>query len=74
MNKKIDSLTGARFLAIMMIVFSHFDFLTCNENVWWVYKTFFKNASLGVNYFFMLSGFGLYVSYSTHNAKLQGGG
>lgn len=73
MNKKIDSLTGARFLAIMMIVFSHFDFLTCNENVWWVYKTFFKNASLGVNYFFMLSGFGLYVSYSTHNAKLQGG-
>ena len=60
-RKRIDSLTGARFLAIMTIVISHFEFLSkCSFGR--LYDTYFHNPTMGVDFFFMLSGFGMMLS------------
>lgn len=59
-NKKIASLDGLRFVMIMVIVFCHFNFFaeTYLGNFW----KHIANFSMAVNYFFMLSGFGLMMS------------
>lgn len=59
---RIDSLTGARFAAIMIIVFSHFTHLCKYGEFGLIYKDFFINPTMGVDYFFMLSGFGMMLS------------
>ncbi len=74
--KKIDALTGARFFAIMLIVNTHFEFLMKLNGIGNVYGTYFKNATLGTNFFFMVSGFGMMLSYlnsGTESTKRLGG-
>ena len=61
-RQHIDSLTGARFFAIMIIVFSHFEFLRQYGQFGEVYWRYFHNATMGVDFFFMLSGFGMMLS------------
>ena len=58
-KKKIASLTGIRFIMIMVIVVSHFEFLETLENFGDFYIKFLKNATFAVDYFFLLSGFGM---------------
>ncbi len=62
-KQHIDSLTGARFFAVMIVVFSHFEFLKqygkCGDICWNYYH---KNATMAVDFFFMLSGFGMMLS------------
>ncbi|SFC61911.1 acyltransferase family protein [Butyrivibrio sp. YAB3001] len=60
---RIDALTGARYVAIMLIVFSHFEFLGKDEILGEIYWKYFHNATLGVDYFFTLSGFGMMYSF-----------
>ncbi len=62
-NKRINSLTGARFFAIMIIVISHFEFLKNYGTFGEFYWKFFHTPTIGVDYFFMLSGFGLMLSF-----------
>ncbi len=59
---RIDSLTGARFMAIMIILFSHFEFLQQYGLFGKVYWAFFHNPTMGVDFFFMVSGFGMMLS------------
>lgn len=59
---RINSLTGARFTAIMIIVFSHFEFLTKYGTFGNIYWNYFHNANMGVDFFFFLSGFGMMLS------------
>lgn len=61
-NHRIESLEGARFLAITMIVFGHFEFLYQYGKFGEVYWNFFHNPTMGVDFFFLLSGFGLMLS------------
>lgn len=61
-NRRIESLTGARFVAIMIIVFSHFEFLKGYGYLGEIYWNFFHNATLRVVFFFALSGFGMMLS------------
>lgn len=61
-NQKIFSFTGFRFIFIMVIVLSHFEFLGELENFGYFYKTFMHNATFGVDFFFLLSGFGMMLS------------
>ena len=61
-RQHIDSLTGARFLAITLIVFSHFEFLSQYGRFGEIYWRYFHNATIGVDYFFILSGFGMMLS------------
>ena len=60
-NKRIDTLNGGRFFAMLLIVFSHFDFLSA-FSFGNFYNKHINNATLGVDYFFMLSGFGMMYS------------
>ncbi len=64
-TKKISSFTGLRFIMIMLIVSTHFDrmiqFLgTCGALY---YRYTFDFFMLAVDFFFMLSGFGMMFSY-----------
>ena len=61
-TQRINSLTGARFTAIMVIVFSHFEFLSQFGQFGEIYTKYFHNATLGTDFFFMLSGFGMMLS------------
>lgn len=64
----INALTGARFFAIMVIVCSHFEFLY-QYNIGNIYSLFFHNATMGVDFFFMLSGFGIMLSNIQKKSK-----
>ena len=66
-STKINSLTGMRFFAIMIIVISHLEFLKNYSNIGYVYWQYFHNATLGVDFFFVLSGFGLMLSDINRN-------
>ena len=67
---RIQSLEGLRVIMLAIIVLSHFEFLE-NYTGGDIYMKFFHNATLGVDYFFMLSGFGLMASgknpYDVHH-------
>lgn len=58
---RIDTLTSIRFIMILTIVISHLEFFEAdNPNF---YSMHFHNAGMGVDYFFLLSGFGLTLSH-----------
>ena len=60
-HKRIDALTGARFTAILIIVFSHLEFFA-NYSYGDTYYNYFHNPTQGVDFFFMLSGCGIMLS------------
>lgn len=62
-KKRINTLTSIRFLMIIAIVISHFEFLNSK-----FYLAHFHNTGVAVSFFFMLSGFGLTYSLN-HNDK-----
>lgn len=66
-DSKISSLTGMRFIAILMIVISHLEFLRVYPGLGDFYFKYFHNATIGVDFFFLLSGFGLMWSDIKHN-------
>src|SRR5579885_1934252 len=63
----INSLTGLRFYAALLVFFSHFYifsyFLNLQSGIW--YEILQQIGWLGVSLFFVLSGFVLYVNYLT---------
>ncbi len=59
MNKKIESFTGLRFVMIMTIVIGHLEFLKYVESVNDYFPKYWNFQILGVNFFFLLSGFGM---------------
>ena len=58
-RQKIASFTGLRFIMIMVIVVSHFEFLEQVESFGRFYTTYLHNATFAVDFFFLLSGFGM---------------
>lgn len=62
MPKRINSLTALRFFMIMMIVISHMEFWGGQDGTKNLYDYCFHNANIAVDFFFVLSGFGLTYS------------
>ena len=62
-NKRLPALDSLRFFAIAVIILSHLEYLkdTVIGDFYWIHL---HNANWGVDFFFMLSGFGLYYSLS----------
>ena len=58
-NDRITTLTSIRFFMIIIIVFTHFYFLSGDEGVGKFIHTHIQNPSLPVEFFFVMSGFGL---------------
>ena len=69
MKKKIDSFTGLRFVMIVLIIIRHCNFFTLEDNFGsfaLFYKTYLWEANLPVNFFFIISGFGMMYSSLVH--------
>jgi peptidoglycan/LPS O-acetylase OafA/YrhL len=64
MRSQINSLTATRFVAALMVFIHHFGTKVFPFNQF-VY--FFDSGNLAVSYFFVLSGFVLYISYDQSN-------
>lgn len=65
--KKIESFTGMRFIMIMVIVLAHFYFLSTFDKFGDFYKRFLNNPIFAVDFFFLLSGFGMMLSFLNRN-------
>lgn len=63
---KILSLDGMRFIAILIIILSHLEFFEGG-----VYRRYLHNAQPAVDYFFMLSGFGMMLGYVKRHADVD---
>lgn len=64
-KSKIASFTGLRFIMIMVIVVSHFEFLGTFGSFGLFYTRFLHNATFAVDFFFLLSGFGMMLGNLT---------
>lgn len=64
--KRIYQLDSLRFILIITIVVSHLYYFK-TSNFGYFYSKYLNNPTLGVDYFFMLSGFGVFLSNS-HNS------
>lgn len=62
LSKRIPQLEGLRFIMCCIIILSHFEFLGNSKIVGGGYIKYFHNATMAVDYFFMLSGFGICLS------------
>ena len=58
-TSRIDSLTSIRFFMILIIAFTHVYFLGGSDGVGKFIHTHIQNPSLPVEFFFVMSGFGL---------------
>lgn len=60
MDKRIDALTATRGFAALMVVFFHFS-----NDVYPIsyFEQFFSGGNIAVSYFFVLSGFVMYLAY-----------
>lgn len=72
-SKRIPQLEGLRFIMCCIIILSHFEFLGDSEIFGDFYKTYLHNPTLAVDYFFMLSGFGIYLSTKRPKCSIKGG-
>lgn len=70
--ERILSLDGVRFIMCCTIFIGHCIWLN-DYKYGYIHQIFFQNSSLALDYFFMLSGFGMYLNY--YNTKhIFGGG
>lgn len=67
-NERIKQLETLRFLAMFVIFANHCTFMSYYRyGGWWI-----SNPIMGVDYFFMLFGFGLYYAYSDRTINKNG--
>jgi len=59
--KRIKQLDSMRFFMCIIIFIGHCTFLS-NYSYGWIYNKYLSNSRLSLDFFFMLSGFGLYIS------------
>lgn len=62
-KKKIESFTGLRFIMISTIIINHIYYLAFIDSIGHFYTKFFQNSIFAVNFFFILSGFGMMFGY-----------
>lgn len=67
-NGRIPQLDGMRLVALFIIVLSHMEFFDKN-GIGKIYWNFFHNATFGVDYFIILSGFGIFKKYKQYCFK-----
>ena len=72
-KSRIETLTSLRFFMILIIAFSHFYFLGGEEELGKFLHTHIQNPSLPVEFFFVMSGFGLtYRSLAKGKKAIEG--
>lgn len=72
-KSRIDTLTSLRFFMILIIVITHIYFIGGDDGVGKFIRTHIQNGSLAVEFFFVMSGFGLtYRSLIKGKAAIEG--
>ena len=61
-TKRIPQLEGLRFIMCLVIILSHLEFLANANDFGPIYRTYLHNPYLAVDFFFMISGFGMYLA------------
>ncbi len=61
---RVKQLDGFRWVAILMIAFFHCSFLLNYHGYGEILGNYFRNPTIGVDYFFILSGYGVYIRFS----------
>lgn len=69
-TNRILQLESMRFIMCLIIMLSHLEFLANSVYGSW-YQHYLHNPTMAVDYFFMLSGFGLYLSGKRVNCSLK---
>lgn len=70
--KRIESLNSLRFFMIINIMVSHLEFFA-RTNVAGFYEKYLHNAVIGVDFFFIMSGFGMIYSFMKKQSEIQVG-
>lgn len=68
---KINSLTSLRFFMCMIVVIAHMEFLGGSDSPNF-FNYYLQNAAVAVDFFFVLSGFGLTLSFNRKPSGLIG--
>ena len=72
-KSRIDTLTSLRFFMILIIVITHIYFIGGDDGVGKFIRTHLQNGSLAVEFFFVMSGFGLtYRSLMKGKVAIEG--
>ncbi|EAA8440877.1 acyltransferase [Salmonella enterica subsp. enterica] len=66
LNHKVDTIQVLRGIAAMMVLLCHFDIYF--DSIFPGTKEIFSNGVIGVDVFFIISGFVIYISYKGDNA------
>ena len=59
-NERLTQLDGLRFIMIIMVVISHFEFLKNSPIIGDKFDLYIARGGMAVDFFFLLSGFGIY--------------
>lgn len=69
-NYRIKAIEGMRFIMMSLIILSHCEFLE-NTRIGLFYSRYLHNATMGVDFFFIISGFGLYLALTKAEGELN---
>jgi len=67
---RVKSIEGMRFVMMTAIILSHCEFLE-NTSISYFYSRYFHNATMGVDFFFIVSGFGLYLAFTKNAGQFK---
>lgn len=62
---RIKQLDGMRFIMFLFVFINHFDFFNSTSEQSYIFSKFFTRGDLAVDFFFVLSGFGIYCAYNS---------
>lgn len=72
-EKRIVQLDGLRAIMCAIIFVSHLNIFPLPKVIDHFYNTYIENPTIAVDFFFVLSGFGVYYSYSNSSTELKTG-
>lgn len=70
-SKRIQQFEGLRFVMCVIVIVSHLEFLGSSTLFGDYYMKYLHNPTLAVDYFFMLSGFGMFLSSKRPNVSFR---
>lgn len=71
-SKRIPQLEGLRFVMCCIIILSHMEYLGNSKVCGVFYDKYLHNPTMAVDYFFLLSGLGIFLSSKRPQCSIKG--